>query len=270
MFSLSVLRLSVVRSSVHWKIWLFCACFLPLTLNLGFWQLDRTQEKVVLEEALNKARELPAIALTGKSQVEAEPIRAFSITGHFEPQVLFLDNRTRSGRAGYEVLQRFATDTGLNLLVNRGWVPAPKYRSELPNIDWPESKLSIEGYVYRRVSEIPVLGPTDQQVEGTIATASQLQKKEGKFSRVQTLNWALLAQDPRQIVGEFRPRVEQADWAYELGWSESGMGADKHRGYAFQWFALSLTLVLLCCFASYTLARRNSSVQTPAIENSSR
>ena len=259
--------MSILGSSVHWKIWLFGACFLPITLNLGLWQLDRAEEKAVLEKALADARELPATELTTKSQVESEPMRAYSVTGHFEPKVFLLDNRTRSGRAGYEVLQRFSSDTGLKLLVNRGWVKAPKYRSQLPDIDWPESKLSIVGYVYRRASEIPVLGPSGQQVDETTLT-SQQQKNEGELQRVQTLNWDALAQDLSLVVGEFRPRVEQADWAYELGWNESGMGVDKHRGYAFQWFALSLTLVLLCCFASYTLAKRRRPVPAVTQQNS--
>jgi surfeit locus 1 family protein len=89
--------------------------------------------------------------------VENHRYRHLRLTGHYEPTVqVLLDNMTRAGRAGYEVLTPFVIDdasddasAGQRVLVNRGWVLAPWDRSELPAVSIAPSPATIEGRIDR-------------------------------------------------------------------------------------------------------------------------
>ncbi len=50
-----------LRVELDWRTTLATALLLPTLLSLGFWQLDRAEEKAVLIERLEARRTLPAI-----------------------------------------------------------------------------------------------------------------------------------------------------------------------------------------------------------------
>src|SRR6185503_8045149 len=78
-----------------------CAAFVAL----GNWQSGRAQEKRDLGAALDKRRVV--------------------LNGTFLPEyTVFLDNKVRQHRAGYEVVTPLRVD-GASVLVNRGWIEAP-------------------------------------------------------------------------------------------------------------------------------------------------
>src|SRR4249919_3883422 len=81
-----------------------CAAFVAL----GNWQARRAEEKRALAAQLEKQR--------------------ISLTGVFRPEyTVFLDNRIRNHRAGYEVVTPLRLD-GEHVLVNRGWIEAGRTR----------------------------------------------------------------------------------------------------------------------------------------------
>ena len=107
-------------------------------INLGFWQLDRKNEKLALLLKMAELSDRPGIspsAITSATQ-SGTPV---TMQGAFDEKViLLLDNKTLDGAVGFEVLQLFLDQTGLNYLVNRGFVPAGRTRSssiDIPGLD---------------------------------------------------------------------------------------------------------------------------------------
>lgn len=61
-------------------------------------------------------------------------------------KTLFVDNKIHGGRAGYHVLTPLQfSGSEVVVLVNRGWVPAPRLRSELPSVVSPGGEIEIAG-----------------------------------------------------------------------------------------------------------------------------
>jgi surfeit locus 1 family protein len=61
-------------------------------------------------------------------------------------KTLFLDNKIHSSRAGYHVLTPLQlSGSNVVVLVNRGWVPSPRLRSEVPSIATPGGEVEIAG-----------------------------------------------------------------------------------------------------------------------------
>lgn len=61
-------------------------------------------------------------------------------------KTLFLDNKIHGGHAGYHVLTPLQlSGSEAVVLVNRGWIPAPRLRSELPPVASPTGEIEIAG-----------------------------------------------------------------------------------------------------------------------------
>ncbi len=110
---------------------------LGMLLSLGFWQLDRAdQKKVFLAERqqLMNGGEMLLNGLTPDDLglLKYRPIR---FAGHYVGEHQFLiDNQHVDGEVGYFVLTPFKLDgTDKAVLVNRGWLPLNVDRSVLPN-----------------------------------------------------------------------------------------------------------------------------------------
>lgn len=73
--------------------------------------------------------------------------RAAFVRGRWLPEkTIFLDNKIYRSRAGYHVLTPLQLlDNKLVVLVNRGWIAAPRLRSETPSISSPIGEVEISG-----------------------------------------------------------------------------------------------------------------------------
>jgi len=234
------------------KVWLFCAVFLPITLSLGFWQLDRAAQKRQQQEQYQTQAGLPEQLFEqapGMSPPEAVAnFRPFRLRGQYRPFHVLLDNRTRDGKAGYEVLTPFAHADGHVYWVNRGWVKAGRYRTDLPELDAPMRETEIFGHFYlpagaHQAADVEILA-------------------DNKVVRVQALDWNMLAEQARQSIGatatfnaEFRLRDDVQPGAVRTGWPVVTMSPEKHTGYAVQWFGLALALLVLSIGATLKMRR---------------
>ena len=129
------------RFRPEWIPTLAVAAVLVLTLSAGRWQLDRAAYKVALQQRIEAAANAAPVSvqagITGDASSMAwHPIEA---TGRFEAdKVVFLDNRLRDGVPGYEVLTPLRlSGSDRVLLVNRGWIAAPRQRERLPRVETP-------------------------------------------------------------------------------------------------------------------------------------
>jgi surfeit locus 1 family protein len=156
------------------------------------------------------------------------------VTGRYDAkrQVL-LDNISSQGRPGYQVLTPFSTGEG-TVLVNRGWLPADGDRRVLPDIRVGEQPREVLG----RIEQLPQPGitlPTAPPAATAAWPRRLLFPTTGEVSA--QLNTPLrsyqLLLDPSAPDG------------YQRAWQPGGMGPDRHRAYALQWFGLALTVFII-------------------------
>lgn len=204
--------------------------FLALFVTLGFWQLDRAGEKRDVRASFDAAGEYAELA----AGVEYEQYQPLKVTGRYLPgrQVL-LENIVVGGRLGYYVITplEVSADAPL-LLVNRGWTAREADGEALPPLAVDAGRREIRGRVGRlpRVGIRP--GPAFAGESGWPRRA--VWPETGEIAAVlgrEVLPFVLLA-DPDPSSGLVRE------------WQPQEMGPMRHIGYAVQWFALALAVVV--------------------------
>ncbi|MDY7562497.1 SURF1 family protein [Pseudomonas sp. 10B1] len=215
---------------------------LPLLIFLGFWQLDRGEEKRVLLNQFAERRIAEPITSTQLEQTVDPAYRRVQLRGQFDAaHSLMLDNSTRGGRGGIELIQPFHDQaSGLWLWVNRGWLPWPTRRTP-PVFNTPEQVLNLNAWVYMpsgatfQLGADPVGAPWPRLV--TAVNPAKLWDELGREGFADEL------------------RLEPGPAAYQLDWPVVAMGPEKHLGYAVQWFAMAAALFGLFLYLGYRNAK---------------
>ncbi len=210
----------------------------PCLLALGFWQLDRAGQKRDMYQAFldNQAAEPLDISWL-EARDDGTPYfwRHTVVSGAFDPGVLvFLDNQVLNGTTGYFVYALFKPESMReSILINFGWIAAGNDRQSLPAVQLPVGKVSITGVI----KGVPPTG---------IVLGEAVPEKIQENYRVQAID---IDQLSSLLNSEMMPFIVRlgADSAYGLTrqWSLPGSGEAKHLGYAFQWFALAATLIII-------------------------
>ena len=122
---------------------------LPVLLWLGFWQLDRAEQKQQLLHKFEAQQDAPLIALQtlDKQQLLDYRFRQVSAGGTYDAeQQILLDNQVVQGRAGFHVFTPLRLQaSSAAILVNRGWVPLGASREELPEIALQQNQVELIG-----------------------------------------------------------------------------------------------------------------------------
>ena len=212
---------------------LAAAAGIAVTLALANWQLNRAHEKERLAARLAAlAKEAPLTLPAAAVKAEDVEWRHVMVRGRFEPErAVLVDNRIHNGVAGYHVvmpLEIAGSGTALYVLVNRGWIAGNPDRSRLPEVKTPGGTVAISGLAVvptRRFLEL-----SDRPVEGPVWQNLTLERyREAHKIALQPV---LIQQDSPLDDGLVRE------------WTPPNVGVDTHYGYAFQWFALSLTILV--------------------------
>lgn len=223
---------------------------LPILLSLGFWQLDRAEQK---REMLRQYQHQQGESVLNLNKHTAEqeyyPYQRVEVTGRFDTSRQFLlDNKVYQGRAGYQVITPLLLpNSGQVVLVNRGWLPQTESRQELPLIPTPTENLEIVGQLKLdianglRLGESGILGNTWPRVIQWL-DIEQIDKSLGY--KVQPF---VILQDPDSPAGFVR------DWYIKK------ISPEKNISYAVQWFALALALVIIYLVVNIHKAKEVSS-----------
>jgi len=208
-------------------------------VKLGLWQSERALEKETRLINIERLSQTSAMSLHEIDNFPLDEINDFPIklTGTFEKETLFfLDNQTNSGRLGYRVYQVLNVQDK-SVLVNLGWVIGSISRNELPNIKAITGSHEINGHI--RLIEKGILLMEQEFSEVTWPLRVQ-QIELDKFSTL--TNMPLL---PFVVYLN-----ENEDLGYKKNWRPIVMPPEKHRAYAFQWFSLAISWLLLMLWAS--------------------
>jgi surfeit locus 1 family protein len=212
-----------------------------ITARLGFWQLGRAQTKEALNAMTESRQREPALKnedWTTASVPATWLQRSVDVEGRWlEKYTIYLDNRSMKSQTGFYVLTPFELPNGSVFLVQRGWVARDRTRSDfLPPVQTPQGNIRLQGRLVPSPSKLMELGAPAPVKEGFKVLRQNIDQEafrlETQLPLLATLQHTRDASD-----GLLRE------------WSQSISGADKNRGYAFQWFALSaLALVLFAWF----------------------
>jgi len=220
----------------EWRITLFTVLLLPLLITLGFWQLEREDEKRALAAAFERQQSMPPAPLSALDGQAPETLayRPVRLEGRYlAGRDLLLDNRTREGRFGNEALTLFRLGSGELALVNRGWLPADPSRLELPAVPLVDDEVvEITGQVYVSPGKPYLLA--DEALP------------EGWPKRVQAVEMAKLAASLGEPLFPYPVRIDAGEvGALQVDWRVLNVSPAKHRGYAVQWFTMAAVLALI-------------------------
>lgn len=225
-----------------------------LGISLAQWQQRRGDEKIARAARLAAGNLAAPLALTAAplSLADAQAIeyRRVTVTGHFVPAwTVYLDNRPHQGQAGFHVLTPFQIDgSRMHVLVAQGWLPRNNAeRTRIPDYATPAGTVTITGIARLTAGHVMELGtapPLAPQAIVQNADIGQLAQASG------------LALQPLVIeqtaVGAMAPSGQLP----VRDWPAPDLGADKHRGYAFQWYALALMAFLFFVFTGFRRANK--------------
>ena len=215
---------------------------LVLFISLGRWQWNRAEfkQQLVDEFTRNAAQ---VVALGTRPTRELPRYARIAVEGEWDGSRQFLlDNRTRDGRAGYEVLTPLRLADGRWVLVNRGWVPFTGYRDRLPEV-----RLLAAASGSGRMT---VRGVLDELPNAGLAGGRAAPATQGGWPRVTAFPLqpelaAALGVDPKRL----EPRVLLLDDAepagYVRGWQPFVKGPEQNWSYAIQWWSFAVLLIVL-------------------------
>ena len=201
------------------------------TAYLGNWQLQRAAYKLDLQQRLDLAQGQAPVKLPAESVAPDTLVyRRVEAHGEFRPELTILvDNRVQAGVVGYEVITPLRLPPGdLHVLVNRGWVKAPRTRQELPAIVTPGGPVRVEGIALppsRRYVEL-----SSQTVSGKVWQNLDVER----YVQIHSIALQLLVLQQSNDVGD----------GLERAWQRPDTGVDRHRAYALQWFSTSALIAV--------------------------
>ncbi len=220
-------------------------------IALGRWQDGRAAEKEALAGLLQAGGDTAPLTV-GAALVplhEAQ-FRRVTVTGSFVANwPVYLDNRPNNGRAGFYVLMPFRiAGTAMHVLVARGWLPRdPADRQRIPAYPTPSGTVTIEGVARPTAGHVMQLGDAPALTPGAIvqnADVAQVSAASG------------LALQPFVLE---QTSSDGSEGGLVRDWPAPDLGVDKHRGYAFQWYALAAMAFLFFIFSGL---RRGTSETT--------
>ncbi len=192
--------------------------------RLQLWRAETRGDRFEKEHAVRSAT---PIELSAQLRDPAALIdRAATARGLWLPQgTLYLDNKIYRSRAGFHVLTPLRlAGSEVVVLVNRGWIVAPRLRSDLPTVPAPGGEVSVSG----------------------LTTKFETQTFELKKTAPQGPIWQHVREmDYRQNTGlDPLPIILLQTGGMDDGlirdWETATNPASKHYGYAAMWLMFAL------------------------------
>jgi len=215
-----------------------------IMLRLGFWQLERMEEKQQRLSTLNEKLSSGNSSLVDlPDELELAADTPVEFTGSVDSQrLIYLDNRIVDSTVGYEVLAPVETNVGW-VLVNYGWVQATNSRDKLPDVTIETTNNRFTGNVV--VPSInPMIKETATAMDGFPLLIQQID--------IETISGITgIALQPFVIALQ-----QESDSLFKNNWRPVVMPPEKHFGYALQWFGLAIAAIVIYFIA---LLKRKSS-----------
>jgi len=222
-------------------------------LALANWQHNRAQDKQLRLDNISKVQ---AKGVMSWSELQSLPASLnktgikLQLTGHLESeQYWLLDNRVFQKQVGFDVLAMFYPEqSNAAMIVNLGWVKAPKSREQKAIVKLPTRSMTLEV----------------QLKQGDLAGfyLQKQQPNEGSWpKRIQYVDLAVMQQEVQQETQQviqqrstaklvnFIAYSKQAKFSLQPHYEPVVMPPEKHLAYALQWLLLAVAALLVFLFA---------------------
>ncbi len=192
--------------------------------HLQLWRAETRGERFEREQA---ALVSTPISLSPQHREREQLLdRAATARGRWlAGKTLFLDNKIYRSQPGYHVLTPLQlTGSESVVLVNRGWIPAPRLRSDVPQVSSPTGELEVSGVT--RSFEIRTFELQETRPQGTVWQ----HVREADYRQISGLDTLPVILLQTGAVGDGLIR----DWG-----SPENPGT-KHYGYMAMWLVFAL------------------------------
>ncbi|MFN3741047.1 MAG: SURF1 family protein [Anaerolineales bacterium] len=202
-------------------------------IRLGFWQLDRLEQRRTFNAHVQDMRSLPPLDLnqtSNFSDITRMEYRAAIARGRYDYEAqVALRNQYYEGQYGYHLLTPLLLDNQIAILVDRGWIPAEGNASP---VDWRKYDEPTEIIAVRGILR---LGHPQRTPENSAAHLDFWMfvdlEKIGKQIPYLILP-AYLQLDPQERTTPPIPYQPTLD-----------LSEGPHLGYAIQWFTFAAILL---------------------------
>ena len=209
---------------------IFYIFFAIVFVFLGFWQINRGNEKAEIIEAFEIQQTMQAVEFSANSK----KWERVYIDGELDAEkLIYIDNIIYKGILGFKVVAPVSIEDNKIMLVDFGWIKQPQSRDEVSFLSISKNKnISVSG-----VLEAPEMGLilSDDIFTNTwpkISQSKSISALESLFKE-EIIQFILLS--------DYR---NEADLVY-LKPVVANMPPVKHYGYAGQWFAMFIALSIM-------------------------
>ncbi len=220
------------RAKFSWPLTVLTAGLIALMCSLGMWQLDRADEKQSRLDAFEAGVVVTDVSMTTNPRRYSE----VEVQGQYDySRQVIMDGFSIDKRAGYQVLTPFRVEnTDTVLMVNRGWRVWSGDRLNIQGLVAANTLRTLRGRAERFWQPGMILG------EGNAGESSRWPRIVVYPQHAEITQWM------EQPVATWQLLLDpQQDDGFVRKWSPGGIPPERHLGYAVQWFALAITLLVL-------------------------
>jgi surfeit locus 1 family protein len=241
---MATITIKKFKIRLNWKIVLCIALGFSVLMKLGFWQLDRANEKREIIQAIELRQSAEPVMIGNLSKINKKDFehQKLRLQGSYNNEKNILVKRQiHQGRYGYEVLTPFMVESDKRwLLVSRGWIEDQQGAGAIPVVEQVEGSVELVAGVHY---------PTGQAFfkAGSIAT-------DDWPLVLSRLNLQGLSSLFDQKLYPFLVRLdEKSPGVYIRHWQPEVIKVSTNISYAIQWFTFAFLLLIVALLASSNL-----------------
>ena len=201
--------------------------------SLGFWQLDRANEKRAIEASIQKANTGIVELITDENRLLEKEYYQVRLKGQYQSNKQFIyDNQIVDQVSGYYVLTPFKLEgQPSTIIINRGFIPWNGDREKLADVSIKKTKSEIKVQISKPIKRIELKSSEISNNFPTLIQAVDLVK----MSEIAGVNFS-------SMVGLLDASMDDG---FVRKWEPYTGSIEKHIGYAVQWFLMAIVLGII-------------------------
>jgi surfeit locus 1 family protein len=206
---------------------------LAFLVSLGFWQLDRADEKRGIEASIKQANTGSVELIMEEVDLENKEYNEVRLQGKYLSDKQFIyDNQIVDQASGYYVLTPYLLNNQPKaILINRGFIPWNGHRDKLADIFIEQDAREIKVQISKPIKRME-LKSTDSGIEFPVLIQSIDLEEMGEIASV----------DFSKVIGLLNDSSKDG---FVRKWEPYTGSIEKHVGYAIQWFLMALVLAII-------------------------